>query len=247
MLRGYRGIILALVGVASLGATEPPKPSAHVQQTTKHREPASGANPTRSEQPQEPDKATEPCKAGEDKRFSDLCAQWKAADASKNAADYSFWTIIVSSVGTGLLIWTLWETRETSRRELRAYIMVDSASAILDEGGFKAVIKWLNCGQTPAHDVRVSTMLDISSCPDFKKLPPLHDGNIHMGGGKGFKSQENLSILEFQGRNAAVESVWFYARVTYRDLFKRKRRTDICLEYAGGTEFRAGPCNNIAT
>jgi hypothetical protein len=164
MLRGYRGIILALVGVASLGATEPPKPSAHVQQTTEHREPASGANPTRSEQPQEPDKATEPCKAGEDKRFSDLCAQWKAADASKNAADYSFWTIIVSSVGTGLLIWTLWETRETSRRE-----------------------------------------------------------------------------------NAAVESVWFYARVTYRDIFKRKRRTDICLEYAGGTEFRAGPCNNIAT
>lgn len=48
---------------------------------------------------QRPDKTTEPCKTGDDRRYSDLCAQWKAADA---AAASAYWT--KSQFWAGLLL-----------------------------------------------------------------------------------------------------------------------------------------------
>lgn len=95
MSKGYRGIILATIGWLILAAsTEQPatnrneayadKASAEVlqniaiaiQQANKSPEPDAG------------------CEAGQDARNSDLCAQWKAADAAKESADWTrrtFW------------------------------------------------------------------------------------------------------------------------------------------------------------
>lgn len=42
----------------------------------------------------------EPCNEGEDKRGSDLCAQWKAADAARESADWADRTFWLGLVGT---------------------------------------------------------------------------------------------------------------------------------------------------
>lgn len=48
-----------------------------------------------------------PCVAGQDDRTSDLCAQWKAADATKEAADWTrlaYWLVLVGTVFGGLTL-----------------------------------------------------------------------------------------------------------------------------------------------
>ncbi|MEP6785084.1 MAG: hypothetical protein ABI898_05000 [Sphingomonadales bacterium] len=245
----YRSVVIAAFGWLSVAASNPPKEATQANNTGPQREISNAANTvasaiTEAAKPPEKDGG---CNEGQDERHSDLCAQWKAADAAREAADYSFWTLLISAVGTSLLIWTLWETRETSRRELRAYLMVDTISASMEDDGFVATLRWLNCGQTPAHIVRVAIKLDIGRVPNFKTLSPLQDGSTHLGSGKGFKSIQSLSVFEFHGHTASDEQIWLYARVTYADIFGRSHKTDVCLQYAGGSEFQAGPCNNVAT
>jgi hypothetical protein len=182
MSGGYRGIIFALVGVASLGAAEPPKHGTQAQQATKQREPASGAKPTRTEQSQEPDKSTEPCKAGEDKRYSDLCAQWKAADAAANGAEAGWLQVWIGIGGVAVGLFTLIaagaaalfakravdETREsnaiaknTAHLEGRPWLAVSfevSEPAYLSETFLRVMFraKIRNVGQSPAKGAHIA-------------------------------------------------------------------------------------------
>lgn len=48
--------------------------------------------------PPETSNHDKPCAAGQNDRSSDLCAQWKAADAAKYAADVAFWIGVVGSL-----------------------------------------------------------------------------------------------------------------------------------------------------
>lgn len=53
------------------------------------------------EQPDSTDETTKPCENGKDNRNSDLCAQWKAADAAKESAEWTrrtFWLGVVGSI-----------------------------------------------------------------------------------------------------------------------------------------------------
>ncbi|MFN3806754.1 hypothetical protein [Asticcacaulis sp.] len=54
--------------------------------------------------PDKPDPKDAPCDPPKDVRTSDLCAQWKAADAADRAA---LWTIVAFVVGTGVNVATL--------------------------------------------------------------------------------------------------------------------------------------------
>jgi hypothetical protein len=57
-------------------------------------------------------------------------------------------------IGTGLLLWTLSETRATARRELRAYVSVIPHSIELKATNiFEVHLKLHNGGSTPAHEV----------------------------------------------------------------------------------------------
>lgn len=76
-----------------------------------HEQPQQGLSEPAPPQPptvQETDEASqlnEPCSKGEENRSSDLCAQWKAADAAKESADWTrrtFYTAI-SGVVVGVL------------------------------------------------------------------------------------------------------------------------------------------------
>lgn len=107
------------------------------------------------------DRNTEPCNAGDDRRYSDLCAQWKAADAANDAA---FWGKLGFIVGTlsligvlgalGISIWSNLIIRKTAKHELRAYLGVSSIDAAPDgNGSITARIIVRNFGSTPAQNI----------------------------------------------------------------------------------------------
>jgi hypothetical protein len=100
MLKGYRIAIVAAFGwLCLLGASPSP------QNGERGTRPASGkvAQPTNqsSESPaiQRPDAG---CPDGRDKRQSDLCAQWKAADAARDAANAAHHQVVVGWIGLAL-------------------------------------------------------------------------------------------------------------------------------------------------
>ncbi|MCC6829531.1 MAG: hypothetical protein IT550_15010, partial [Novosphingobium sp.] len=88
MFAGFRSILIVLAGLVILGASPPkwqdairehPQTQREITETLKSID-------TSLKKAVEPDITTTPCRSGEDHRESDLCAQWKAADAAKIAA-----------------------------------------------------------------------------------------------------------------------------------------------------------------
>ncbi|MFY8093375.1 MAG: hypothetical protein ACOVN0_07835 [Niveispirillum sp.] len=66
------------------------------------------------------DETSKPCVSGQDNRKSDLCAQWKAADAAYNSAIFAFWSLLISIFGFFGLILTLFYTRKSSIASIEA-------------------------------------------------------------------------------------------------------------------------------
>jgi hypothetical protein len=106
MRRGYRYIILAAFGWLTLAASPPrngtqgeqAKPQSTIAETLRE------LNST-LQNANKPDEGAKPCAKGEDNRNSDLCAQWKAADAAADGVDWtrrSFW-LGVAGLCVGLL------------------------------------------------------------------------------------------------------------------------------------------------
>jgi hypothetical protein len=104
MLRGYRGIVVALAGLILIGAGEPPKQGARPGQGNASAPVAKQAQPAplpaiSTPAPAPPDPG---CERGKDDRQSDLCAQWKAADSAKDAAHWAWLQLL--AVPFGLII-----------------------------------------------------------------------------------------------------------------------------------------------
>lgn len=116
MLRGYRGIFTAFVGLTLLGVSPSPKSQAQGQQEqgeTKVGQPpstvASSAQPVKQVDSL---KKQFPCGPNQYDSNADLCAQWKAADAASQAAEWAEWSFWLGLVGTFGLLLTLHYTRK---------------------------------------------------------------------------------------------------------------------------------------
>lgn len=122
--------------------------------------------------------AVEPCEKGQDKRTSDLCAQWKAADAAALAAEWTertFWLgVLGTTLGAATLVSAFWAAqhalraavatektadiaREIGQLQTRAYIGLDTLTFELvksgDDGSFIGVQLTpivRNAGNSPA-------------------------------------------------------------------------------------------------
>ena len=111
MLRGYRGIVAALVGWLILAAGNPPAQQTQNQPAAKQTE-----APPPSYAPY-PNLNEEACYQAKDHDSADLCAQWRAAIAAeksaKQAEDATRWSIVatvLSGIGLAALIYTLIQT-----------------------------------------------------------------------------------------------------------------------------------------
>ncbi|RZK03356.1 MAG: hypothetical protein EOO76_02875 [Novosphingobium sp.] len=116
MASGYR-IVLTVLGILLCGASPPAddgrEPSGSAS-TGLEKSLADIADSQRAmSQPSGLDK---PCARGDDQRSSDLCAQWKAADAARSAADATW---LFGAVGTfigGLTLAAAWSAAKWARK-----------------------------------------------------------------------------------------------------------------------------------
>ena len=131
----YRGIVVAIVGLILIGAApnkdginQPDQSPAQKAETDQLK--ALVAAIKESNKPPKPDNG---CKAGKDDRGSDLCAQWKAADAAKDAAWWTFFAAITTVVGVVIGGFTLFAAGYAAWYAKKAAIETEKgAKAALD-------------------------------------------------------------------------------------------------------------------
>ncbi|HWQ85870.1 hypothetical protein [Brevundimonas sp.] len=75
---------------------------------------------TKTVEPVKPTEYERPCEPGQDRRGSDLCAQWKAADGATSGAEWAKWQTILSGFGLAGLIYSLHLTRKAVRAATEA-------------------------------------------------------------------------------------------------------------------------------
>ncbi|MEQ8305031.1 MAG: hypothetical protein RIA09_00595 [Hoeflea sp.] len=214
------------------------------------------------EQADESDKLTQPCEPESDERESDLCAQWKAADAAKKSAD---WSVYLGLGGTFIGILTLGaafaaayfarsavlETRRIGESQVRAYMAEEKIDFAYPKTGYDEhpfeidiVVHWKNYGQSPALECAIKTIPLIVAKENIDK--PISNligalKNMELGSGT---CAMNRSV---HSRNAQYErhevTGWqngdfefvVYSVIAFRDVFGRAHRVEACSHVERGS------------
>jgi hypothetical protein len=162
MPRGYRCIIAAAVGWLVLSAAGEPQNRTEPEQTRAQQAAAqalSNIAATYDRQAKDAEKShdKDPCESGHDKRNSDLCAQWKAADSASLAAWLSGIGLIGVAIALALNAHSNWIASRTAKRQLRPYLSIKWAGYYgISNDGHSATysLVFVNSGQTPAYNYR---------------------------------------------------------------------------------------------
>lgn len=249
MLRSGRGIIVALGLVL---AAHHPNVAAQGQQPSPEERSARALEniAARYDEQSERSKSspeTEQCDHGDDKRYSDLCAQWKAADA---AADSAWWAAFagwfggLSFIGVlaaiGLAFHSNWIARDTARRQLRAYIEVSECTIEVfpDDGEIIMQVSLQNCGQTPAQEASIMAESFVAPYPLDEERPLVKlkepGWTTSVGPGKTIGCVKRLwaDNVELAVEEAKARRQAFYIQgiCEYTDAFGKRR--DTCFRYA---------------
>lgn len=109
MPRGYRCIIVAVVGWIILAAAPAPNNGAGNKQpgAADKRNNTLGSIASSLKEANKPKLEATNCSEGSDDRKSDLCAQWQAADAAESSANATWWTVYLDGIGVALGIVTM--------------------------------------------------------------------------------------------------------------------------------------------
>lgn len=135
MPRGYRCIILAIVGWLILAAAPAPNQGGKTEQQKARSDIEQSLSTIANAQAEaveqaKPGEYQRPCSREQDNRASDLCAQWQAAVAARDAAKWAYWSFLLGIAGTLGLLATLYYTREAVRIAGAATKDADTALAI---------------------------------------------------------------------------------------------------------------------
>ena len=154
---------------------------------------------------------------------------------------------------TGLLVWVGYRQEKTTRRQMRAFVYLDTislyniasplnplpgyqptgAQIVSREEGPLAILAIKNTGSTPAFKVQHFGMITIGPFPRAGELPPIRwdmvapYSSLPPGGitTKMIKAPRSLTDVEIAGLRAGTTAIWVYGVITYRDAFRRKRKT----------------------
>lgn len=184
MARAWQSIIVAVLGWAALCASGPAAQNSNREHLKNQRsiiESLEGIEATLKE-PAAPEVTTEPCTDGRENRQSDLCAQWKAADAAQSAARASWLFGLMGSIIGGITMTAaisaalyardaareakrgsdaaeggLVHAQEVTSVQLRAYLFfrVKVINTLNTSNTMKLEYGLINTGQTPARNVRM--------------------------------------------------------------------------------------------
>lgn len=135
-------------------------------------------------------------------------------------------------------------SRDTAKRQLRAYITVDIVKCDDPEtkdGIFVFHLEFKNTGQTPAHDLKIITVTDIFDFPlpstfEFS-IPSLDNPSTVVLGSQQATHAEGRSdpMTPITWRqllsSGSGKSMYTYGTVTYRDVFGDPQYTNFCTRH----------------
>ena len=176
MFRAYWGIIAAIAGLVLLGAAEVPRlpAKAEQQQTTiVQSEAALSAVPVVTEATKiiEAPQKKEPCVSGRYSSSDDLCAQWKAADAARDAANWTWWQLWLSALGVLGLGATLWFNFRALRLAEGASRETKDALAIAERNADAATSHVRVAEDTAKRQLRAYLNIKRVKISDFDNFP----------------------------------------------------------------------------
>lgn len=175
----FRSILALILGSALLGTSHSHPVSNRIgKQQEAKAEPAYTPSPVAlnigTQESVEKTVLTQPCKPSQDNRNSDLCAQWKAADAASRAAIWGMFGTLVAALGTMGLYWQIVLTRKAvkdtteataaiqeankiAQAEQRAWLIIEPELLTAECNGIAFEINWKahlkNIGKTVAEDI----------------------------------------------------------------------------------------------
>lgn len=219
-----------------LAASAPPQPVASPKQASAEQQAAdslSNIAATYKEQAEraERSKETEPCGKGDDRRYSDLCAQWKAADAASLSA-WLGWISLVGVIAALVLnAHSNWIASWTARQQLRPYLTVEHAGyfGVKDDGlSPRFSISYINKGQTPAYDYRGKTTCYVAPIDHIptghtqEEMDALGPDIVGPGGKVGrFDGPFEITPRERAGYLEKTHAIFIVGSSEYRDAFGR--------------------------
>jgi hypothetical protein len=196
MFRGYRCLIIAL-GLILIGAA-PQNGSKERRENTKAQTDASKSAPSVSLQPpnaiqvSQPPIHDRPCNQGSDNRQSDLCAQWKAADAASKAAWWAAVATFVTALGTFGLFWQIKLTREAVQdtgNATEAMVRANQISQLGERALIEVLVKITDRhlvghhAEIIVHNIGRSVALNVVGCNwysnDIPRSPNMEIGKSH--------------------------------------------------------------------
>lgn len=239
----WRRLLLVALVAFSLGGAQKPQPQGQTEKSETTQLQSSAASIAQAVREMRPEKDLG-CQDRRDDRSSDLCAQWKAADAAKQAALATWAAVFFSFVGTYLIYRTFIEQRKTSRAELRAYIAVKGRHLRLDHdtGKVRAEMQILNTGKTPAFNTHwggkaaVGSREVAAAYHPGGRVPPGPSPEattfltIHAGSDVHGDFEDTLGADAFVPVAQGKAFLYVIGTVWYEDAFGQPRYTNFCLE-----------------
>lgn len=248
MPRGYRGIVVTLVGWLALSG-QAPNPAAQPDQNKTEANQAQAAQPVAANaqavEPVQPSEYYRPCEQNGQDHNSDLCAQWKAADAARDAADWTKWGFWAGLAGVIGLLWTLYYTRgavvasaaaleharKVSRADLRPWLLHSGFEVVRFKNGrspdgqiaygLLARMQLINTGKSPATNAKLFS--DHRILPfDGVEVPHFHPGGERgpsgtIGPGRPVSGADKvMGPAETDDIMAGRSCLWLYAKAEYQ-------------------------------
>ncbi|MEO6716669.1 MAG: hypothetical protein ABIM50_05410 [Novosphingobium sp.] len=165
-----------------------------------------------------------PCYNPQSETESDLCAQWRAAKAAENSANWTEWGVLASIVGISLLLWQIILTREAvedtgnatkameRQNELtlaaqRPWIaisceidrLVKSANAI----HFRAVLRYYNTGDLAAESFAHHGSVQVAQNQSVGELT-----NTFWGSWRGRRENNHRVLLPKETYMDGINAIW---------------------------------------
>jgi hypothetical protein len=172
------------------------------------------------------------CEPGQDQRNSDLCAQWKAADAAADSARWAAWGTWISGISGLLVLLALFLAfqsnriaRDTAKRDSRAYIkLVLEKEKLTIAAGAPVRIRFLavNYGKTPAKNC------EFKSGTKKAVVHPGCDYNCEILS-ENVLRPEQMAAIEDGTHKLIARGTYFYA-----DVFGEEHMTQLALVIEAG-------------
>lgn len=179
----------------------------------------------------------------------DLAAQWATADAATSMVWLTGAQIVVGLLGFGALAYSLYltrqsleVTRDTARKQLRAYIWgnTNHIEGLKAGSPISVAFQIKNDGETPAHKVSHGGLIDILPYPlpsnhSFPTLSPANSSVSSVHKGQDLKGwAQSKRVFQQSEINASMQiggnyRVYVFGLIKYEDIFNDAQHTKFCV------------------